>query len=73
MAEKVGFEPTVRYSRTAVFKTAALNHSATSPTYENFIYDLTWIWQAFFLLLLIKLILKMKFHYKINLFRLIIK
>lgn len=31
MAERVGFEPTVRYSRTAVFKTAALNHSATSP------------------------------------------
>lgn len=27
----VGFEPTVRYKRTAVFKTAALNRSATHP------------------------------------------
>lgn len=36
MAEKVGFEPTVRYSRTAVFKTAALNHSATSPEGASF-------------------------------------
>src|SRR5438105_3788646 len=31
MAEEVGFEPTVRFSRTAVFKTAALNHSTTPP------------------------------------------
>lgn len=36
LAEKVGFEPTVRYSRTAVFKTAALNHSATSPERASF-------------------------------------
>ena len=31
MAERVGFEPTVELAPTAVFKTAALNHSATSP------------------------------------------
>ncbi len=30
VAEGVGFEPTVDYS-TAVFKTAALNHSTTPP------------------------------------------
>ncbi len=30
MAERVGFEPTVGYP-TAVFKTAALNHSTISP------------------------------------------
>ena len=30
MAERVGFEPTVR-CRTAVFKTASLNHSDISP------------------------------------------
>src|SRR5579883_2426909 len=29
--ERVGFEPTERSSRSAVFKTAALNRSATSP------------------------------------------
>ena len=31
MAEEVGFEPTVRFPGTAVFKTAAFNHSATPP------------------------------------------
>ena len=31
MAERVGFEPTVRYQRTPVFKTGALNHSTISP------------------------------------------
>ena len=31
MAERVGFEPTVPCTDTAVFKTAALNHSTTSP------------------------------------------
>jgi hypothetical protein len=30
-SERVGFEPTERSSRSAVFKTAAFNHSATSP------------------------------------------
>jgi hypothetical protein len=30
--ERVGFEPTERSSRSAVFKTAAFNHSATSPS-----------------------------------------
>ncbi len=29
--ERVGFEPTERYSRSAVFKTAAFNRSAISP------------------------------------------
>ena len=29
--ERVGFEPTERSSRSAVFKTAAFNRSATSP------------------------------------------
>lgn len=33
--EKVGFEPTVSFP-TTVFKTAALNHSATSPVKEYF-------------------------------------
>ena len=31
MEEKVGFEPTVRSSRTTVFKTAPINRSGTSP------------------------------------------
>ena len=31
MAERVGFEPTVPFG-TAVFKTATINHSDTSPT-----------------------------------------
>ena len=31
LAEAVGFEPTVGYTPTAVFKTAALNLSATLP------------------------------------------
>ena len=31
LAEAVGFEPTVEYTPTAVFKTAALNLSATLP------------------------------------------
>ncbi len=31
MAEEVGFEPTVGGHPTTVFKTAALNHSATPP------------------------------------------
>jgi hypothetical protein len=30
-AEREGFEPTVGSSPTAVFKTAAINHSAISP------------------------------------------
>lgn|GEM_PF-202151 len=33
--ERVGFEPTERYERSAVFKTAALNHSAISPRPAN--------------------------------------
>src|SRR5579883_3165819 len=33
--ERVGFEPTERSSRSAVFKTAALSHSATSPRFAN--------------------------------------
>jgi hypothetical protein len=31
LAEGVGFEPTVRYKRTTVFKTASLNHSDIPP------------------------------------------
>jgi hypothetical protein len=31
MEEREGFEPSKRSSRFAVFKTAAFNHSATSP------------------------------------------
>ena len=31
VAERVGFEPTVPVKDTTVFKTAALNHSTTSP------------------------------------------
>ncbi len=31
VADGVGFEPTVRASRTPVFKTGALNHSAIHP------------------------------------------
>jgi hypothetical protein len=35
LGERVGFEPTKRSSRFAVFKTAAFNHSATSPRLAN--------------------------------------
>ena len=35
LEERVGFEPTKRSSRSAVFKTAAFNHSATSPSPAN--------------------------------------
>ena len=31
MEEEVGFEPTVRYKRTTVFKTAPINRSGTPP------------------------------------------
>jgi hypothetical protein len=31
VAERVGFEPTVGYKPTPVFKTGAFNRSATSP------------------------------------------
>ena len=31
MAEREGFEPSERGHRSTVFKTAAFNHSATSP------------------------------------------
>jgi hypothetical protein len=31
LAERVGFEPPVDFRRTLVFKTRAINHSATSP------------------------------------------
>ena len=31
MAERVGFEPTVRYSRTPDFESGTFDHSATSP------------------------------------------
>ncbi len=31
VAERVGFEPTVRQGRTTAFEAAAFNHSATSP------------------------------------------
>ena len=31
MAEREGFEPPERYERSTVFKTAAFDHSATSP------------------------------------------
>ena len=34
MAEELGFEPRVACA-TAVFKTAALNHSTISPHYKN--------------------------------------
>ena len=35
MAEEQGFEPWVGYKPTPVFKTGALNHSATPPNAEN--------------------------------------
>src|ERR1700757_4705888 len=31
LAERVGFEPTVRYNRTLDFESSAFDHSATSP------------------------------------------
>ena len=31
MAERVGFEPTVRIKRTTIFETVAFDHSAISP------------------------------------------
>jgi hypothetical protein len=31
VAERVGFEPTVRYNRTPDFESGAFDHSATSP------------------------------------------
>lgn len=35
MAEEVGFEPTVGYQPTPVFKTGALSRSATPPSWEK--------------------------------------
>ena len=35
MAVGQGFEPRVRYKRTAVFKTAALSHSASPPFFHS--------------------------------------
>jgi hypothetical protein len=32
LAERVGFEPTVRYNRTPDFESGAFDHSATSPS-----------------------------------------
>ena len=37
----MGFEPTKRSSRSAVFKTAAFNHSATSPSPRKSLWLLT--------------------------------
>lgn len=34
MEEEVGFEPTVRSSRTTVFKTAPINRSGTPPDHH---------------------------------------
>jgi hypothetical protein len=40
MAEDIGFEPTVGTRPTAVFKTAALNHSANPPKFDTIkVYD----------------------------------
>jgi hypothetical protein len=39
MAEGQGFEPWVGYKPTPVFKTGALNHSATLPSAANY----TWL------------------------------
>ena len=38
LTERVGFEPTEACT-SAVFKTAALNHSATSPMCYNILYN----------------------------------
>ena len=35
MAEREGFEPSVRGNRTTAFEAAAFNHSATSPRWER--------------------------------------
>ncbi len=43
MAERVGFEPTVRYKRTPIFKTGAINqldHLSMSLSFQNNIYIL---------------------------------
>ena len=40
MEEEVGFEPTVRSSRTTVFKTAPINRSGTPP---NDFYQISFI------------------------------
>ena len=42
MEEEVGFEPTVRYKRTTVFKTAPINRSGTPPK-EYVPFDWTFI------------------------------
>ena len=34
-AERKGFEPLGRYERPTVFKTAAIDHSATSPLFQS--------------------------------------
>ena len=39
MAVGQGFEPRVRYKRTAVFKTAALSHSASPPFFHDRHFD----------------------------------
>lgn len=36
MAEREGFEPSVRKKRTTVFETAPFNHSGTSPIWQKF-------------------------------------
>ena len=34
MAERVGFEPTLRYSRRPLFESGTINHSDTSPNFK---------------------------------------
>ena len=34
LAERVGFEPTLRYNRRPLFESGTLNHSDTSPSFE---------------------------------------
>ena len=45
MAEEVGFEPTERYQRSSVFKTGALNRSATLPIFlfKRFFFRINWL------------------------------
>jgi hypothetical protein len=37
LAERVGFEPTLRYNRRPLFESGTINHSDTSPSFEFYL------------------------------------
>ena len=65
MAERTGFEPAVRYTRTHAFQACSLSRSDTSPFNNDFLYFCCYY---YILIVKMKILLKLKIFFQSKLF-----